>query len=344
MNMTVRSGLLLFLVAFASTPARPPRPTPKIIEVSRIWSQAPHNAFPDLIRYKTRWYCAFREGQSHASPGGAIRILTSVDGERWTPAALIGAPPGDLRDPKLTVTPDNRLMLTTAEAYPVIEWVRHQTFAWFSQDGRQWGAPVKIGDPNVWLGRVAWHRGHGYSVGYSTAREKFTRLYAAKDPQKFHTHVANLFDQGDVNETSIVFLHDDTALCLLRRDGKDGQEASAMLGTARPPYRGWTWKNLGVRIGGPQMIQLPDGRLVAAGRLYGGKVRTSLAWLDPGAGTLDEFLVLPSGGDTGCPGLVYHEDLLWVSYYSSHEGKTGIYLAKVKIPPAEEKTGSRILR
>jgi hypothetical protein len=48
------------------------------------------------------------------------------------------------------------------------------------------------------------------------------------------------------------------------------------------------------------------------------------------AGTLKKFLVLPSGGDTGYPGLVFFDGLLWVSYHSSHEGKSGIYLAKVK--------------
>jgi hypothetical protein len=34
--------------------------------------------------------------------------------------------------------------------------------------------------------------------------------------------------------------------------------------------------------------------------------------------------------------MVWHEDLLWISYYSSHEGKTSIYLAKVKVPPAAD--------
>ena len=88
-----------------------------------------------------------------------------------------------------------------------------------------------------------------------------------------------------------------------------------------------------MRIGGPHMILIPDGRFVAAGRLYDGGTRTSLCWLDPQAGTLKEFLKLPSGGDTSYAGLVWHDDLLWVSYYSSHEGKTNIYLAKVRIPP-----------
>ena len=46
---------------------------------------------------------------------------------------------------------------------------------------------------------------------------------------------------------------------------------------------------------------------------------------------MTEFLALPSGGDTSYPGLVWHDGLLWVSYYASHEGKTSIYLAKVRL-------------
>ena len=76
----------------------------------------------------------------------------------------------------------------------------------------------------------------------------------------------------------------------------------------------------------------PHGRFLAAWRLYDKNYRTSLLWLDPEKGTLEEFLTLPSGGDTSYPGLVWHAGLLWVSYYASHEGKTSIYLAKVKLP------------
>jgi len=83
------------------------------------------------------------------------------------------------------------------------------------------------------------------------------------------------------------------------------------------------------------MIALPDERLVAAVRLYDNPVRTSLCNVDPQSGRLHEMLALPSGGDTSYPGLVWRDGLLWVSYYSSHEGKTSIYLAQVKIPPAE---------
>ena len=70
---------------------------------------------------------------------------------------------------------------------------------------------------------------------------------------------------------------------------------------------------------------------IAAGRFFNGKTpKTKLASLDVEKNTIEPILELPSGGDTSYPGLVWHDDSLWVSYYSSHEGKTNIYLAKVR--------------
>ena len=42
-------------------------------------------------------------------------------------------------------------------------------------------------------------------------------------------------------------------------------------------------------------------------------------------------LRLPSGGDNSYPGFVWYKDRLWTSYYSSHEGKTSVYLAKIAL-------------
>ena len=55
--------------------------TAPAVEVRKIWDQAPHNAFTDLVRFKEQWFCVFREGQGHVSPDGALRVLTSRDGE-----------------------------------------------------------------------------------------------------------------------------------------------------------------------------------------------------------------------------------------------------------------------
>ena len=324
--MALALGLLLANLHAAGVEGK--RGGAELIDVSRIWSEAPHNAFTDLILFKKNWYCVFREGKGHVSPDGKLRVITSPDGDKWTSAALLSSPTADLRDAKITVTPDGRLMLGGAAALHQPAEFKHQSLVWFSSDGSRWSEPVKIGDPNMWLWRNTWHEGTAYSIGYDTAGERFIRLYASNDGAKFDTLVDNLFDTGFPNESSMMFLDDDTCLCLLRGDGEG---ATAKLGISKPPYTEWTWKDLGVRLGGPHLIRLPDERIVASGRLYDGRQRTSLLWLDVDAGTLTEFLTLPSGGDTSYPGLVLHDGQLWVSYYSSHEEKTSIYLAKVKL-------------
>jgi hypothetical protein len=167
-------------------------------------------------------------------------------------------------------------------------------------------------------------------VGYDTVGEEFVRLYQSRDGREFQPMAGRLFATGRPNETALAFLPDETAVCLLRRDGEPG---TAQMGRARPPYTDWQWKDLGVRIGGPALVRLPDGRLVAAGRLYDGGARTSLLWLEAETGRLEECARLPSGGDCSYPGLVWRAPVLWVSYYSSHEGKATIYLAKVRPGP-----------
>ena len=304
----------------------------ELVEVKKIWDAAPHNAFTDLIRFQDKWYCVFREGQGHVSPDGALRVLVSDDAEKWESAALVTSETGDLRDAKITITPDGKLMLCGASALHPPSAIRHQSLAWFSENGHEWSEPVKIGEPNFWLWRVTWHQGKAYGVGYSTTETKMARLYESDNGRDFRVLVPNLFEEGYPNETGMVFLEDDTALCLLRRDGNPNE---AMLGTAKPPYTDWNWESLGIRVGGPQMLQLPDGRIVASGRSYPGGARTQLWWLDREKPALKQILTFPSGGDTSYPGLVYHEGLLWVSYYSSHEGKTSIYLAKVRLPEAK---------
>lgn len=305
---------------------------PMLVESRRIWDKARHNAFTDLLRYKDRWYCVFREGSAHVSPDGALRVITSADGEKWESIALITSPKYDLRDAKLTTTPDGRLMLNGAGMIADAD-IRYYSMVWFSSDdGHTWTEGHQIGDPGFWLWRAQWHNDYVYSMGYSTERDRTMRklrLYRSKDGRDFDRLVKQLSAPAGCGEDTILFLKDETALCLLRHETGNRM---AQLGTASPPYTDWKWRDLNLRIGGPNMIQLPDGRILAATRLYEKGARTSLSWLDPENGTLTEVLKLPSGGDTSYPGLVLHDGLLWVSYYSSHEERTSIYLAKVRIP------------
>lgn len=310
----------------------------ELVSVRKIWDAAPHNAFTDLIRFRDRWYCTFREGTGHATEDGRGRVLVSDDAERWASTGLLEGE-GDVRDPKLCIAPDGRLMAVTAVAlyrrqpgvaYPGRD--PHQSMVWFSQDGATWGAPVAVGELNWWIWRVTWHKGTAYGVGREPL-VRLPRLYRSTDGVRFDPWVPRLFGADSPvlgSEASLVFLPDDTGLCLIR-----GREpAPARLGRAAPPYTTWQWQDLPICMGGPQIIRLPDGRLVAGGRSYANPRQTQLWWVDAAAGRLEPIVALPSGGDTSYPGLVFNDGVLWVSYYSSHEGKSAIYLAKVRLPAA----------
>lgn len=327
------SAMALALFALAglnklSAAETTPGPKARLIKVQRIWDQSPHNAFTDLVRFHDRWFCVFREGQGHVSPDGSIRVLTSPDGDRWSSAAQLTSTNADLRDPKITITPEGRLLITAAGALHPPSKSKHQSMTWFSNDGEKWDSPNLVADPNLWLWRVSWHHRTAYAIGYDTGAEKFVRLYSSADGKRFTTIVPNLLDEQRPNESAIVFLPDQSARCLLRRDGQPGH---GLLGLAKPPYTQWEWKDLGRKIGGPAMVRLPDGRLIGGVRLYDGKVRTALISIDADSGATRELLSFPSGGDCSYPGLVWHENELWISYYSSHEGRTSIYLARARL-------------
>src|SRR4051794_13935662 len=123
---------LLVLPALLDLPhEKPAQPRVEVISVVKLWDKGRHNAFTDLIRYKDRWFCTFREGAGHVSPDGALRILTSADGKEWESAALVRSATNDLRDPKLSVTPHGQLMLLGAGAlHDKTKGYSHQTYAW----------------------------------------------------------------------------------------------------------------------------------------------------------------------------------------------------------------------
>ena len=87
--------------------------TAKLVEVKKIWEEGQYNSFTDLVLFKGKLYCAFREAKKHGvSTDGSIRVLVSSNGDKWKPAAFISSEKGDLRDPHLTVTPEDKLMLS----------------------------------------------------------------------------------------------------------------------------------------------------------------------------------------------------------------------------------------
>ncbi len=315
-----------------------PVPVPSV----RIWDRAPHNAFTDLIRFERRFYCTFREASGHV-PGksgadGTIRVIASEDGEAWESAALLEVEGIDLRDPKLSITPDGRLMALLGgshyEAGEILDRLPRVSFS--DAEGAGFCEPIEvemdpaIAGPNDWLWRVTWREGVAWGVVYQAVSEEWgLHLVRSADGIRYE-QVSPLDLDGRPNEATIRFLGDGEMLMVVRREGGDRRGA---LGRARPPYRDWSWSPIDRRLGGPDLALLPDGGLVLGTRRYREKAYTTVLGRLGLDGSFERRLELPSGGDTSYPGLLVHGEHLWVSYYSSHEPGVGtaIYLAKVPL-------------
>lgn len=336
--------ILLFVALVHSAQAQ----KAEIVSVTKIWDQGQHNAFTDLIRWRGQWYCTFREAEGHVGGDGKLRVLASADGKNWTSAALVAEAGIDLRDPKLSITPDDRLMIVAGgSVYKGKTLLGRQPRVTFSKDGKTWTAPQRVLSEGEWLWRVTWHAGKAYGVSYNasarTTKEAKEaagkkdalsadpadwklKLVVSDDGVKYDV-LTHLGVPGHPNETTLRFLPDGEMMALVRREGGN---TFGWIGSSKAPYREWKWYETKHRLGGPNFIQLPNGALWAVSRAYPGGAKTAVARMTREG--YDPVLTLPSGGDTSYAGLVWHDGLLWVSYYASHEGKSSIYLAKVRLP------------
>lgn len=309
-----------FNVAFAE---------PEIVSTKKIWDKAPHSAFTDLINFKENWYCIFRESDQHVGgSNGHIRLIKSVDdGKNWTTAAFFNEEGIDLRDPKLSITPDGRLMILMGGTDYGKDgiYVSRQPKVAFSDDGENWGGFTQILEPHEWLWRVTWHEGKAYGVSYRFYQKWSTVLFESADGI-FYRKITEFDIPGNPNEATLQFLDSGEMIALVRRKGK------AVIGKSFPPYVEWEWNEGSCPLGGPNFVILPDGSMWASGReIRGDKESTILAKMTPTG--FEKVLDLPSGGDdTSYPGMVYRDGYLWISYYSSHEeDKASIYLVKIKL-------------
>lgn len=308
------------------------------ITATQIWDRGRHNAFTDLVRWQGRFYCTFREGGAHVphshAEDGKTRVIVSTDGATWKSFALFEEAGIDLRDPKLSVTPDDRLMVLMGGSY-YESGKLGKRLPRVALIGKENAGPFKsvpviidktISNEADWLWRVTWHMGTGYGVVYQ--KRDGWHVYLVKTTDGVRYSLVKTLNVSDApNEATIRFLPGDEMMVVLRNEGGS---RLGRIGRAKPPYAKWTWHTMSHRLGGPNFIRLPNGTLILGTRLYGKQTRTAIGPMSE-RGQFTPKIQLPSGGDTSYPGMLVQGDQLWVSYYASHEKKTAIYLAKIAL-------------
>jgi hypothetical protein len=304
----------------------------KLLELNKIWDSSPHNAFTDLIYFNQKWYCVFRVANTHMSYDGSIQVISSENGSKWTELTQFKIDSYDLRDPKFSITTNGELMINAGiRIEKPLDGKNLLSVTWFSSDGINFSeANFCSKNSNTWRWSTSWHKEKAYSFAYSGIH-KLGALYTSKDGKSWDLLADEVFPKSTSgewgNESSLLFI-DDVAYCILRRDGGD---YSSVFSISKAPYKKWDWKNLGQYVGGPKMLNI-DGKFLVAGRLSNDEeYYTALTWLDESTTSLKELLRLPSKADSSYPGLIYKDGIVYMSYYSSHEGKSSIYFARIEL-------------
>ena len=146
--------LSLLLLAAVALPLMAQQRQDVNIRVDRIWSNGEYCSFASMVKFKGKFYVSFREADTHQilkeeNRCGKSRILVSDDGEQWRSVALLEKEGYDLRDPKLSVTPDGRLMVIMGgSVYKNLKLVNMYPQVAFSTDGEHFTdlQPVRFDD------------------------------------------------------------------------------------------------------------------------------------------------------------------------------------------------------
>jgi hypothetical protein len=354
--------LIMFcLPAFAQQTASTADPN---VEVKRIWDQAPHNAFTDLIRFKGRFYCTFREAINHydqyGKSNGKIRVIVSENGEKWEDFALIEKEGIDLRDPNLSITPNGQLMLMIGFAkygggrlhsrHSHRSLLNNSTNKFSEPEPVKYSADVIANSDNPdmnWLWRVIWHKGQAYGVIYEEhdqngAALKTNRLNLVKSNDGINYELVKNFPIAEKpDETALRFGPDGQLYVMVRMEGSPPHH-TGLLGRSKAPYKDWEMVDSKVKIGGPNIIFTKGGNLLLGTRTYDNKIQKTALFATDAAGQFKRLIEFPSGDDSSYPGMVIHNDHLYFSYYSSHEGgKSNIYFTKIPMAHINQLTGKK---
>ncbi|WJG10558.1 hypothetical protein [Aliiglaciecola sp. LCG003] len=299
-----------------------------------LWKSKKHCAFTDLCEYQGQLVCSFRQASDHMGIDGSLKVVSCDFNGRVLHSSSIKMPNCDLRDPKLSIMPDGKLLMNAyARCYDANgNWTHSRSLCWFSQDLKSWSSCHWFGDQNWWVWRLTWHQGIAYGMGYNRATESI-RLYQGDPLRSFHCEKSNLLGLqshglGYPNETDLCFNQQGTAFAVVRRDA---DTFSAQFGQSDFPYRQWKWHDLEQYIGGPAVLLWDSNKLIISGRRWHNRqFKTALWSLDTQHKKLQFEAELPSAGDSSYPGLVRRNDSLYVGYYSSHiDQQSSIYLSKV---------------
>jgi len=311
--------------------------------IRKVFDDGAHDAFTDLCRFGDRLYLTFRScPDGHMIfPSSRIIVLASTDGTDWETVYEFRVPDRDTRDPHFLVFGDALFVYTGTWLVPRGDAQRslndHLGYAARTRDGRSWEGPIMLeGTYGHYIWRAAAWNGRAYLCG--RRRREFaaghegeqspeiiqSAMLVSEDGLVWRHQALFTPQQGD--ETAFYFEENGELLALVR--GPRNRRAQICRST--PPFTDWIRTDLDRNVGGPMLVPWNGHLLVGGRRTVNDEAHCVLSWL------VDDHLVdvaeLPSAGDNSYPGFVQTgPSRALLSYYSSHEETTSIYLAGLRL-------------
>lgn len=280
--------------------------SPYIISTRKIYTGKPYASFTSLVNHEGRFYCAFREAKKHYDPSGedvgVVKILYSKDGKRWQSFLTYSVDGIDLRDPKLTVTPEGKIMLLVEEVkYEKKVAVLRKTCVSFFSSNKLHTELLPISFMSDmkwnWLWDITWIEGTAYGYIYVP----YFAFVKSSDGINYE-----LVDKPTIDnfptEASVVRWGNKFVSVVRRKQ-------NAYVGMSNDGKQ-WQWKDGGMQMGCPKLFIHKD-KVYAVGRAYNGKAKsTSLFRIDTDNGKITKLLELSSDKDSAYPGIVLEGDIL----------------------------------
>lgn len=328
---SIRSlGVAVMLSPIATMSAETGGPGGQLVqpsEVRKLFADGKHNAFTALTRFQDRFWLAFRSAKSHNSSDGEIVLLESADSKTWKEARRVNLGPDD-RDPQFLVV-GKRLMLYV----PVMTGRELTTHAVYTEDGKNWSKGQTVYQPSFIVWKPCEFGGKFYSGAHkkdevSRGKGREVHLIVSGDGldwKKISTIRAGTWE----SETTLYFEPTGHLVALLRQ--KYGSPQCQIL-ESDPPYAQWKPRLAGVPHLSGHCVHTFRGVTYVLSRTIDYSTRKTGTMIYTYSGSqLQPYCELPSGGDCSYAEAVEHGNEMLVSYYSSHEGSTNIYLARVPL-------------
>lgn len=319
---TIFALVLAVATALAAEAVKSSVPLVQPRSVRKLVADGKHNAFTSLVHWRGIYWLAYRSGTGHKSSGADVVLMRSPDGEDWKEAFRVDVLPDD-RGGDFLKTP-NRLFyyFNSMKGRDLSSYVIH------TDDGESWTKPQPIYEPQFIVWKPFIHNGRFYANAHRKAEGKDagkireSRLITSADGLKWEI-IATVRKGNWESETTFYFGPKEKLTAFLRTK----YNPAGTILEAMPPYQKWTSRPAGVHLSGHGIHTFRGTTYLISRTMEGKKTGTMIYTFDDG--TLHPYCALPSGGDCSYAEAVEFGDDMLVSYYSSHEGTTNIYLARV---------------